>query len=235
LLTEKQIKQIMPTCFEPAVWVKPLNDAFKKFGISEPKQQAALLAQIAVESNEMNTLQENLRYNAARLMQVWPKRFRDGTDAQLCAYNPQRLANRVYCNRMGNGSEESDDGYNYRGRGLLQITGKANYAAIGKELGLNLVQFPDALVEPKHAAMSAGAFWKLWLKDGAAKTDTIADDVKVVTGSNSALDKREAYYKRALEVLSVGQSVDGNQGDKGVAVRKKAGKKTAETATSWFE
>jgi putative chitinase len=234
VITEKQIKQIMPRCLEPGVWTKPLADTFKKFGL-EPKQQAALLSQIAVESNEMNTLQENLRYNAVRIMQVWPKRFRDAKDAQLCAYNPQRLANRVYCNRMGNGGEASDDGYNYRGRGLLQITGKANYAAIGKELGVDLIQFPDALSEPRYAAMSAGAFWKLRLKDGAAKTDTLTDDVKVVTGGSSALPQREAYHKRALEVLGVGQSADGNQSDQGGAVRKKTSKKAATTAPGWFE
>jgi putative chitinase len=229
LITEKQIRQIMPRCLEPAVWVKPLSDTFTRFGM-EPRQQAALLAQIAVESGEMNRLEENLRYTAARLQQVWPSRFRDAKDAQLCAYNPQRLANRVYCNRMGNGSETSDDGYNYRGRGLLQITGKANYAAIGAEIGVNLIQFPDALMEPKYAALSAGAFWKLRLKDGAAKTETLVDDVKVVTGGDSALAKREAYYKKALEVLGVD-----SQDNKGGAVRKKAGKKAAQTAPTWFE
>lgn len=212
MLTEKQLRQILPQCEDPAGWIKPLNAAMQRFGIDA----APFLAQIAVESSSLNRVEENLRYSAARIAQVWPSRFPKGEkEAQLYAWNPTKLANRVYANRNGNGDEASGDGYRFRGRGLLQITGRSNYARIGKALGLDLIQFADALLERKYAALSAGAFWFESVgraKNPAGDMKNIEAVTKVITGGKTALEERKAFLKRAQEVLG-GERTSGSVGD----------------------
>ena len=133
---------------------------------------AAFLAQIAHESQELNRLVENLNYSAAALMSTWPKRFPTLADAEPYARQPERIANRAYANRLGNGAEQSGDGWRYRGRGIIQVTGRGNYHEIGAALALPLDVQPELLEQPANAALSASWFWKSHLLNPLADHQT---------------------------------------------------------------
>jgi putative chitinase len=189
-------------------WLIALNGAMAEWQINTPGRQAAFLAQLLHESDCLRLLTENLNYSAARLRQVWPSRFTDERTAQRYAGNPELLANRVYSERMGNGSEASGDGWRYRGRGLIQLTGRNNYQRCGMALGLDLLAKPELLLQPLQAARSAAWFWyaaKLNpLADGAIGTD--ADKVferitRAVNGGTNGMSERKKYWDRCREVL----------------------------------
>jgi putative chitinase len=139
-------------------WRAPILSACARFDIGTDKRVAMFLAQCGHESNGFRDLSENLNYSAAGLLKTWPKRF-DGTSAAQYARQPERIANHVYANRMGNGDEASGDGWRYRGRGLLQITFRDNYREIGDELGLPLEHEPDTVATPAVAALTAARYW----------------------------------------------------------------------------
>ncbi len=213
---ESEIRNIMPQCRHPDTWVRPLNYAMEKFEISENVQRiATFLAQVAHESSQMNRLQENLGYSRSRLQKVWPRRFPDAESTAKYGYNPERLANKVYADRLGNGPEQSGDGFRYRGRGLLQVTGRSNYARMGKLIGLpSLVETPDHLIEPRWAAMSAAAFWAD--ADINFLADTLTEDdmeivvrriTKRINGGTHGLKERLSYTNRGLEILDTGFTI----------------------------
>lgn len=159
-LLAKQLATAMPTLRAARVWLSMLNEAMERFEIDSSARIAAFLAQIAQESNDCRNLEEDLRYPIAVLMRMWPGLFPTAALAQPYERNPEKLANLVYANRWGNGPTESCDGYRFRGRGLIRITGRANYALAGAALGLDLEGQPESLLEPRNAAMSAVWFWK---------------------------------------------------------------------------
>ena len=143
----------------PEVWVDPLNETFDRFGIKTARQQAAFIGQCGHECGNFKVLEENLNYRAATLMRLWPKRFPTLEIANAYAGNPRKIANLVYGGRMGNRDESSGDGYRFRGRGCIQLTGHANYFHAGKALGVDFVKEPDLVATPKYAALTAGWFW----------------------------------------------------------------------------
>ena len=213
---ESEIRFIMPQCRNPATWVRPLNYAMEKFHISENVQRVTtFLGQVAHESSHMNRLQENMNYSRSRLRTVWPSRFPDPESTEKYGNNPERLGNKVYANRMGNGPEQSGDGFLYRGRGLLQVTGRNNYAKMGGLIGLpSLLEMPDHLIEPRWAAMSAAAFWAD--ADLNSLADTLTDkDIRLVVrwitrrinGGTHGLEQRLSYTNRGLEILDIGFTV----------------------------
>ncbi len=215
-LTGSQIQQIMPQARFVETWVKPLNQAMEKFEIDRNVQRvAAFLAQIAVESAQMNRLEENLNYSRRRLQAVWPSRFPDAESTFNYGHNPERLANKVYANRLGNGPEQSGDGFRYRGRGLMQITGRDNYVKMGRLMNLpTLVEMPDYLIEPRHAALSAAAFWdKSNLNHAADMLSTedmraiVRGITKRINGGYHGLDERLNFTERALRILDEGFTV----------------------------
>jgi putative chitinase len=129
---------------------------------------AAFIANIGVESDGLTALVENLNYSAEGLARTWPNRYAvdpgakapvPNAKALAIARNPTKIANATYADRMGNGPESSGDGWKYRGRGLMQITGKSNYAALSRSIGIDLVANPDRLCEPEVAAISAAWFF----------------------------------------------------------------------------
>jgi len=138
-------------------WLEPLLETFAKFGITTAYQQAGFIGQCLHESG-FKTLVENLNYSKEGLVKTWPSRFTTATAAPYHR-NPERIANRVYADRLGNGSEASGEGWKYRGRGLIQLTGKANYRACADALGVDLVAKPELVAEAKYACLSAGWFW----------------------------------------------------------------------------
>jgi len=183
-------------------WSQPIANACARSGINTRQRLAAFLAQTLHESSHLTRTVENLSYtSAARIRKVWPSRFPDIQSAQAYIRQPERLANYVYGRRMGN--RAPNDGWKYRGRGLLQITGRSNYAAAAAALHLPLLERPKLLEEPPAAALSA-AWW--WQSHGLS-LNALADDGAIdrishaVNGGDVGLDERRALYERALSVL----------------------------------
>lgn len=212
-ISKTQLAAIMSGNAGAAAWTEPLNAAMAEFGIAANAHRiAAFLAQIAVESGELGTLEENLNYKtAARIQKVFgKKRFPTEADAEPYVRNPQGLANRVYANRIGNGDEASGDGWLFRGRGLMQVTGRGNYLAVGKALALNLTKSPDLLLQANIAARSAGQFWQSHgcnpLADDRSDDNDDEDFVAITAKINPAkegLPKRREYWAKARGVLGV--------------------------------
>lgn len=194
----------MPNAKDSRVFafVEPLNDAMMSWSISLAERAQMFLAQIAHESMELNSLQESLYYSTPeRLMKIWPSRFRTLVEATPYAKNPEKLANNVYANRMGNGDEASGDGYKYRGRGLIMLTGKRNYERCALGIAQPIDLYPDLILDPVHAADSAGWFWYMnGLNALADEGDFLAVTMKI-NGGTHGLPEREMYWKRAKEVI----------------------------------
>ncbi|MGE5340972.1 MAG: glycoside hydrolase family 19 protein [Candidatus Omnitrophota bacterium] len=204
LLTKERLTFIMPKT-NSDIWVDVLNAALARFSIDVPARAAAFLAQVAHESGELNRLVENLNYSAQRLMQIWPKHFPTLEIAQQYEKNPEKLANNIYSNRLGNGDETSGDGWKYRGRGLIQLTGKSNYMMADKVLNANLVGAPDLVAQPEFASLTAAHFWKSnGLNELADKNDdnNFIQITKKINGGTVGLDERKAYWTKARQVLS---------------------------------
>jgi putative chitinase len=183
----------------------PLRDACGRFLIDTPKRLAAFLAQVGHESASLERTVENLNYSALALMRTWPNRFNQA-QAEQFARKPEAIANRVYGGRMGNGGEATGDGWRYRGRGLIQITGKANYEAITEVMASygppDFVLQPELLESPQWAAMSAGAFWDDHELNQLADKGDLDRMTRVINGGSNGLADRKARYARAMRVLS---------------------------------
>lgn len=140
---------------------RPLTDVMQPWGITGRLRVAAFLAQVAHESARFQRLEENLNYtDPARLMAIFPSRFTRYETAMQYVLQPAKLANRVYADRLGNGSEASGDGWAFRGRGLIQITGRDAYADFGADIGEPIVAHPDLVAQPAYAALSAAWYWR---------------------------------------------------------------------------
>jgi putative chitinase len=207
-LNQTQLATIMPNCRRPVEWTRHLNVAMQKYGIAEDRDfVCAFLAQIAVESAELNTLIENLNYSAAGLLLTWPNRFTPELANKL-ARRPMDIANHVYANRLGNGPPESGDGWEYRGRGLIQVTGKANTLKALAELGLSADQHTK-LELPEYAAQSAGAYWARKPQLSALADDLPTDNdvadffsiTRLVNGGTVGIVERRKFWERAKAVL----------------------------------
>ena len=199
-LTMQQLLQILPNASQVAgVFVPVLNAAMSRYQIVGAGRLAAFIAQVGHESGQLTRLVENLNYSADALRKTWPSRF-DVELATVVARKPEKIANIVYGNRMGN--IDLGDGWKYRGRGLIQITGKNNYRACGEALGLGLIEQPELLEKPQHACMSAAWFWAsrgLSTLADAGQFDMITQ--RINGGQNGAAD-RQALYVKALKVLA---------------------------------
>lgn len=191
-------------------WIEPLNGAMTEWNINTPARQAAFLAQILHESGELQHLVENLNYSADRLRQVWPSRFPSDEVAAQYGTHAEKIANKVYASRLGNGDESSGDGWKFRGRGLIQLTGRENYAKCGKALEVDLLATPEVLAEPAGAAHSAAWYWALLklndLADDEPGTDNATDRfiriTRLINGGTNGLQQRLNYWRacqRALE------------------------------------
>ena len=180
-------------------WEEPLQVAFAKYDINTPKRQAAFIGQCAHESANFNTLEENLNYRPETLVKVWPSRFPDLTIADKYAHNPQALANKVYAGRLGNNQE--NDGWNFHGRGLIQLTGRENYERCGSSLGVDLVGNPNWLLDPKYAALSAAWFWNKKGLNELADQQEHGMITKRINGGTLGLDDRLQKTTKALAAL----------------------------------
>ncbi|MFJ4143537.1 glycoside hydrolase family 19 protein [Pseudomonas sp. NPDC089734] len=176
----QQLLQILPNAGPKAgVFVSALNTAMARYDIVSTLRAAAFLAQVGHESGQLRYVREL------------------GNDAYLKRYDTGQLAL-----RLGNTPEDDDDGQFYRGRGLIQVTGRANYMACGEALGLDLLDHPELLEQPEHAAMSAGWFWDRTRLNALADQGNFLLITKRINGGTNGLADREAFYQRALKVLS---------------------------------
>ena len=199
-VTEAQLRVIMPTAgARTARFIGPLNQAMRAHGINTNERRAAFLAQISVESAELHRVEENLNYSSERLQVVWPRRFPNAAAAKPYAHDPEALANHTYANRLGNGNAASGDGWRYRGRGLMQTTGRSNYRAAGFESN------PDGLADPQTAADSAGRFWASNGLNGRTQSVLARAQFngisRTVNGGDHGSAERWAAYQRALGAL----------------------------------
>lgn len=182
----------------------PLDAAMTAFTIDTPKRAAAFLAQAAHESIGFTRLQENLSYSTPeRLMEVFKGRFDGLADAAQYLRQPEKLANRVYANRLGNGDTSSGDGWRFRGRGLFQLTGRANYMAAGDGLGTDYKTNPDLVAEPPDAAFTAAWYWAVGNLNAMADVGQIDVITRRINGpAMLGADERRALYQRFLQVLA---------------------------------
>lgn len=199
MITMARLLAVMPQARPQvaAAFVDPLNHAMARFGIDTPLRQAAFLAQVAHESGQLSHLVENLNYSAHGLLATFSRRF-TSLEAAEYARQPARIANRVYANRMGNGDERSGEGWKFRGRGLIQLSGRRNYQACGDALGVDLVANPSLLESPKYAALSAAWFWAADGLNELADGGDIGKITRRVNGGTNGLAERAAFYRAAL-------------------------------------
>ena len=198
MVTSEQLKQL----HIGEQWLDALNATFERFDIMNPLRKAAFIAQCGHECGNFKILEENLNYRAEALMRLWPKRFPSLEFAKQYERNPKKIANMVYANRMGNRDEASGDGYRFRGRGCIQLTGHANYFHAGKALGEDFVMKPELVATPMYAALSAGFFWNTQKLNVFADNRDIKMMTKKINGGFIGLADREKHYNHALEVLT---------------------------------
>lgn len=169
----------------------------KRFGIQDREHMARFLATVAVESGQLSAVVENLKYTSnTRIAAVWPKRF-TLTSAKNYVNNAEKLGNFVYANRGGNGPEDSGDGFRYRGRGLIMCTFRSGYQRMAQRLLLPLLEHPELLEQPEHAAASAVVFYV----DNCMHLETFKDCCVRVNGGTTGLAERVAFYQACKGAL----------------------------------
>jgi len=203
-LTKEQLRELLPRNKFIDNWHEALTQLLPDYEINTPNRIAAFIAQCSHESAEFRVLKENLNYRWTSLRKIFPKYFPTDELAQQYASKPNKqeaIANRIYANRMGNGPEESGDGYRYCGRGLIQLTGKDNYSFFAGSLDITVEEAAEYLQTFEGAAQSACWFWETnninkWADDGDIKTMT-----RRINGGYIGLADRIKHYEHALHVL----------------------------------
>jgi putative chitinase len=180
-------------------WVNALNETCEEFAIDTPFRIAGFLSNVAHESAGFKFVKENLNYSAASLMRVWPSRFPNVEIAQRYAMNPEKIANRAYADRMGNGDEASGDGAKFLGRGLIQLTGKNNYVAYSLACDNEALQHPEIVEQPKYAAESAGWFWNVNRLNTLADAQDVGGMCRRINGGYNGLDDRQMKYAKLMD------------------------------------
>ena len=204
MFTLEQLKQIIPDNPYVNKWYEVLSKLMPEYNINTPKRIAAFIAQCVHESGGFKILAENLNYNLPTLRKVFPKYFPNDSIANSYILNPNKqaaIANRVYANRMGNGDESSGDGYRYRGRGLIQITGKNNYQWFADSVETNISTIPEYLETFEGAVQSACWFWETNNLNRFADVGDIIGLSKAINGGTNGLDSRLALYKKVSQII----------------------------------
>ena len=200
-ITQEQLAQILPGNPYVEHWCDALNKILPDYDISTPNRIAAFLGETYVESAGYTALHENLNYTAQSLCRVWPSHF-NASIADQYAHNPEKIANRAYAGRMGNGPEESGDGWKFCGRGLIQVTGRNNYQAFADSLQMSIDDVPDFLTTFEGAIQSACWFWENNNLNQYADAWNIKQLSIKINGGELGLPDREQHCQLALQVLS---------------------------------
>jgi putative chitinase len=188
---------------ERSDWVKALSAPLRRAAVTTPRRVAAFLGQCAVESGGFRTLEEDLAYSAPRLCQVWPNHFPDQAAARACAFQPEALADVVYANRLGDGPPGSGDGWRFRGRGLIQITGRSAYERFAKSMGMTLDQAVEHAATHGGAADSAAWFWGANDLNKLADAWTLEKLTRAVNGGLLGATERSRLCAAALQAIGV--------------------------------
>ena len=199
------VKALAANNADPAV-IKDIlesEDGLKAFGIDTPLKAAHFLAQTSHESGGFKIAIENMNYSAKRLMEVFPKRFPTLDKAQQFAGNPQKIGNSVYANRMGNGPPESGDGFRFRGRGIIQMTGRDMYSQVGKITGLNLEVHPELAEHADSAIEIAGAIWKIKKCDTFSENAPVEKYTKAINGGSIGQPDRQKRFNAAKSAMGI--------------------------------
>lgn len=184
-------------------YVALFDTVLPQFEINTPLRKAHFLAQLAHESAGFKATTENLNYSAKALNSVFKKYFPTLESATAYERQPERIANKVYANRMGNGDEASGDGWKYRGRGLIQLTGKSNYEAFSKATGQDFVNNPDLVASPEWALSSACWYWKNRNINRFADVDDIHMVTKSINGGLIGIDHRQHFLDEFKNLYNV--------------------------------
>jgi putative chitinase len=201
-ITADIIKSLYPQYKHPADLAEVLTEQFEKYEINTVNRAAGFLAQCGHESNGFTVLKENLNYSAEGLTKIFHKYFPDLASATPYARQPQKIANKVYANRMGNGPESSGDGFKYCGRGAIQLTGHDNYASFAASVGMSIDEAVHDLETLDGAIESACWFWKKNGLNAVCDADDIVKMTKKINGGTIGLDDRIKHYTKAKELLA---------------------------------
>ncbi|MGL4964923.1 MAG: glycoside hydrolase family 19 protein [Inquilinus sp.] len=204
MISLEDLKELFPKGREPILeaLAKQSKKVFAEFDMDDrPNRLHFFLAQVAHESGGLSVIEENLKYSAKRMTEIWPSRFPTLASAEPFAGNPEALANKVYASRMGNGSPDSGDGWKYRGRGYIQITGRDGYRAIGNAIGVNLENDPDRASDPDDALRVACGFWKWKNINAACDEGDFLKVTRLVNGGTTGQADREAWLAKVRKVL----------------------------------
>jgi putative chitinase len=199
--TNQQLKEMIPKNPYVDQWFEAISEILPEYEITTPQRVAAFLAQCAHESGGFVFLKENLNYKAASLRRVFPKYFPDDAIAAQYAGKGEMIANRVYANRMGNGPEESGDGFRYCGRGLIQLTGKNNYTFFAGSLDIPVEEASEYLQTFEGAVQSACFFWEQNKLNQWADAGDILTLTKRINGGTIGLEDRIKHYEHALHIF----------------------------------
>jgi putative chitinase len=202
MLTTEQLIKILPNTHNADALCSALNKVLPTYGINTKNRIAGFLAQCAVESSEFNVLEENLNYGAQGLMSTWKSKFPTIDIANQYARQPEKIANYVYANKLGNGPESSGEGWKFRGHGAIQLTGKDAWLLFAKFKGISLDQALELTKTLEGAVVSGCYYWNSRNINAAADADDIKKMTMLVNGpALLALDKRTQYYNKAKSVL----------------------------------
>ena len=201
-ITAEHIKAIFPKYKYPDDLADALTESFDKYEINTVNRAAGFLAQCGHESAGFTVLKENLNYSAEGLNKTFKKYFPTLADATPDARNPEKIANKVYANRMGNGPESSGDGYKFRGRGAIQLTGHDNYTKFAESVGMDVDSAVADLETLDGAIESACWFWKTNGLNAICDADDIVKMTKRINGGTIGLEDRKKHYEHAKHVLA---------------------------------
>ena len=201
--TLEQFKKMFPNCKEPVSWFNALSTILPNQNITTKNQVMCFLAQCGHESSEFNVLRENFNYSADGLLKIFPKYFNRQLALEY-ARQPQKIANKVYAMRMGNGSEESGDGFKYRGVGLIQLTFKSNILECSKAIfgDDRAIKTPEILMEKENAVKSACWFWNKNNLNIFADKLAIESLTKKINGGTIGLPERIALLTKIQKILA---------------------------------
>lgn len=210
-MTKSQLSKILGHTNYIDEWYELCLEFFPKYNIDSNKRIAAFLAQTGHESSNFRVIEENLNYSTDGLRKVFRRYFNSAIVAKRYARQPEKIANRVYANRLGNGPEASKDGWKYRGRGLIQLTGKDNYQLFADYIGKSLSETIAYLSTRKGAFESACWFWTTKKLNQYADNNDLDSMTKKINGGYNGLDDRKKKYRHALSVLNENNSTSGNE------------------------
>jgi putative chitinase len=208
-ITIEQLNELIPRVKAKTLWIDIINELLPKYEINTFDRITQFLAQVIHESNGFTRLEENLNYKAQRLCEVWSTRFSKVTAERACG-KPEIIANIAYSNRMGNGDPSSGDGFKYRGRGLIQLTGKRNYVNMSEMMGNTVDDLVNSLSTPRMALESACAFWKHNGCNELADKRKLTAITKIINGGDIGLTERKICLNNVIEILT-GEKQNGNK------------------------